>query len=263
MKLYRSLIRIIVWTYLVFGLFLYSFQNRFLYHPTTQANNEEMQVEQFAVEGDIKINVFVINPGHDEAVMYFGGNAESIQYNAPGFKSALAQYTVYLINYRGYGGSGGEPSEAALYHDAMFVFDRLKTRHREISVIGRSLGSGVATFLAAERDVKHLVLITPFDSIENIAQQRYPVYPISLMLNDKYDSFGRVERIKAKVLLLIAENDRIIESWSSERLATAFQPEQARTVIIQGAGHNSISRTLGYYGIISQFLSRNGNLPGL
>lgn len=254
MKSYRSVVRFFVMTYLAFGFFLYFFQEHFLYHPTPESSNHELNIERFAVEEDVVIKTVVVNPGHDNAVLYFGGNAEAVEYNAEAFKTSLAEQTIYLINYRGYGGSTGIPSEAALYRDAIYLYDRLRSRHRNIAVIGRSLGSGVATYLAAERDVKRLVLITPFDSIENIAQQRYPVYPITLMLNDKYDSLSRADKIKAKVLILVAENDRIIEYWSSERLLNAFKHGQVAVDLVEDAGHNDISQAPDYYRAIAHFL---------
>ena len=99
--------------------------------------------EVFTTEVDLRI--IVLNPGSDQAVLYFGGNADSMALNAPELSFVLPELTIYLVNYRGYGGSGGAPTEAGLYSDALFLFDELSQRHVATYVVGRSLGSGVAT----------------------------------------------------------------------------------------------------------------------
>jgi uncharacterized protein len=170
----------------------------------------------------------------------------------------LPQYAVYLVNYRGYGGSSGLPSETALFQDALVVYDHIKTGHSHISVIGRSLGSGVAVFLAANRDVEKLVLVTPYDSIENIARQMYLVYPISIMLKDKFNSLSRVDSVSAETLVIIAENDQIIPRENSERLAAAFRPGQATVKTLVGADHNALASHPDYSRFLMAFFEPDG-----
>lgn len=256
MKPYKTIITFVVINYMVFGGVLYSCQDYILYHPTPLIKNHGLIERDFQVDDDIIIKAFVVNPGYDNAVLYFGGNAESVRYNAPYFKATLPSQTVYLINYRGYSGSTGKPSEAALYSDALSIHDELKRQHGEIAVIGRSLGGGVATYLAAERVINKLVLVTPFDSIEYVAQRKFPFYPITLILTDKYDSLSRAERIKANVLILVAENDQIIEYWSSENLIAAFRDGQVDVHVVGNTDHNSISQHPEYYQRIGKFLSK-------
>jgi pimeloyl-ACP methyl ester carboxylesterase len=255
MKHYKTFITFVVINYVVFGGFLSRFQDFFLYFPTPPIKNHGLIERDFQVDDEIIIKTFVVNPGYDNAVLYFGGNAESVGHNASYFKAILPGQTVYLINYRGYGGSSGKPSEAALYSDALYIHDELKRQHSEIAVIGRSLGSGVATYLAAERAINKLVLVTPFDSIEQVAQKTYSLYPITLMLTDKYDSLSRANRIKAKVLILVAEKDQIIESWSSDNLIAGFRDSQVDVHVMGNTDHNSISQHPEYYFQIGKFLA--------
>ena len=86
-------------------------------------------------------------------LLYFGGNAEDVSYNLPSLSTAFSDYAIYLMHYRGYGGSSGKPSEAALVADALALFDKVNTEHQNITVVGRSLGSGVAVHLASLRPV--------------------------------------------------------------------------------------------------------------
>ena len=239
--------------YVGLGLLLYFAQDSFIYYPTPAVSIKGLSEQVIKNDGEsIKINV--LNEGMPRALLYFGGNAEAVAYNAPTFKQVFPDYTIYLMNYRGYGGSTGTPSEASLYSDSLVLFDRVMEKHDSIAVIGRSLGSGIATYLAAKRHVNKLVLVTPFDSIENVAASHYPVYPMSIMLKDKYDSFSRVPAIKAPTLMLIAANDRIVGASHGHKLASAFPEGQVVKKVLESSGHDSISSNPQYYEFIRDFL---------
>ena len=127
-------------------------------------------------------------------------------------------------------------------------------QYSTVSVIGRSLGSGIASYVAAQRNVLKLVLVTPFDSITNLAQQSYPLYPIPLLLKDKYNSAGRAHKIKADVLVLVAQRDQIVGRKHSNKLIAAFVKQVPKVNIINGSTHNNISEYAEYYQIINEFL---------
>ena len=94
---------------------------------------------------------WVVNPGGRTPILYFGGNAERSEANREDFARLFPGRSVYLLAYRGYGASDGAPSEAAIVGDAVALFDHVQARHpgEPISAVGRSLGSGVASQLAA------------------------------------------------------------------------------------------------------------------
>ena len=158
-----------------------------------------------------------------------------------------------MIKYRGYAGSTGEPTEEGLYSDALHIYDEIKGNHDQVSVLGRSLGSAVATYLASKREVHKLVLITPFDSILSVAQSQYPIFPVSILLKDHYDSLSRVSSISSETLVIAAAEDRIIEMHHTERLVEGFSKD-VLFEIIQGVGHNNISRNPRYFGLIREFI---------
>jgi len=122
-------------------------------------------------------------------------------------------------------------------------------------VIGRSLGSGVATYLASKRPVEKMVLISPFDSITSVAQNIYMIFPVFLMLLDKYDSISRVKEIEAKTIILVAEHDEVIPRKHSQRLIDEFPPEQISVKIIADSGHNDISNKVEYYQHLKDFFN--------
>ncbi len=197
----------------------------------------------------------MLNQGKKEAILYFGGNAEAVVYSAEDFLSVFPLQTVYLLNYRGYGGSSGQPSEAGIFADALFLFDKVLEKQAIISVIGRSLGSGVATYLASKRPVEKMALISPFDSITSVAQNIYMIFPVFLMLLDKYDSISRVKEIEAKTIILVAEHDEVIPRKHSQRLIDEFPPEQISVKIIADSGHNDISNKVEYYQHLKDFFN--------
>jgi len=226
--------------YIGFCLVLYLLQRKFIYFPPPPVLVRGATEISFNTDGE-QLNGWVINEGRPKALMYYGGNAESIENNIVFFALLLPDYTLYLIPYRGYGPSTGYPSEQHLYHDALYIFDRVKFNHKQISLMGRSLGSGVATYVAANRQVDKLILVTPFDSLVNVAKSVYWMFPVSLLIQDKFQSLNRVKNITAKTYIFIAENDRVIPRARSERLIAEFKGQLIDSILIPGADHNDIS----------------------
>jgi esterase/lipase len=239
--------------YVGMGLFLYVNQRAFLYYPTPniQVPYKSMTLKN---EGE-SIHVIVLNEGHENAILYFGGNGESMAKSSDYIAQQFPTFTCYLMDYRGYGSSTGEATEKALYSDALKLYDTIKPKHNRISIGGRSLGTAVATYVAANRDVSKLALITPFDSIENVAQGRYPLYPASLLLHDKYNSKERAKNIRAKTFIVIAQNDKVIPLERTQALIEAFNPKQLTIDTIQNRGHKDISSDKRYYRIMQAFIA--------
>jgi hypothetical protein len=248
------LLKVSVLVYLGLGLYLYLAQRSFMYLPVDGREAPDVRVEYLANDGE-SIKLWVLGGDSEKAVIYFGGNAEDVYYNAEDFRVALPGYTSYLVNYRGYGGSSGSPTEANLFSDALRLYDELRQRHEQVAVIGRSLGSGVAAYLASQRDVHRLILVTPLDSALALAQSMYPVYPVSLLLKDRYESVEYAPGIKAPTLMVIAEHDQVIPRRHSLRLEEAFSPGLVELVVIANAGHNGLSGHPQYWQAFERFLN--------
>ena len=251
-KILRSISIFILLVYVAIGLFLYINQRSFLYFPTTHSPTvyQNMTIHN----EDESINVIVLHEGYENAILYFGGNGESMAQSSDYISGQFPHFTVYLMDYRGYGKSTGESSEKALYSDALKLYDTINTKHKRISIGGRSLGTGISTYVAANREVSKLALITPYDSIVNIAQGRFPLYPVSLFLDETYDSVGRVKDIKAKTLIVIAELDTVIPKENTQKLIDAFDPEQLDVIVIKNRGHIDISSDAIYYKVMQDFI---------
>jgi len=238
--------------YLAIGVLLYVFQEKFLYYPTPNIKIDYPQMVLHREGADVVVHV--LNGAHKNAILYFGGNAESMASSADYIAQQFPDFSCYLMDYRGFGESTGTPSEQALYGDALALYDIVAKKHEGISIGGRSLGTGVAIHVAAHRVVRKLALITPYDSIASVAQGRYPMYPASWLLKDKYNAIAEVKDIKAKTFIVIAQNDKVIPRIHVERLINAFQKEQLKVTIIKHRGHNDISDDAGYYKIMQDFI---------
>lgn len=239
--------------YLVMCLLLFIFQRKLIYFPVDDSHFAENHAAVVKLE-DVTLHGWALNISAENAVIYYGGNAESIEYNIQGFQQAFPDRAVFLIAYRGYGASEGTPSESSLYADALAVFDKVAAKHKNVSLIGRSLGSGIATYVAANRKAEKLVLVTPFDSIVAIAQQLYPFLPVQYVLLDRYESIARIPQISESTLMLVAEHDQVVPRENSNRLEHAFQKDQVNAVLIRGANHNSIGSYNDYWTSLKAFL---------
>ncbi len=224
-----------------------------LFYPTEELNVADVRVQNFTNQSQT-IKAFVLNPGLDDAIIYFAGNAESVGKLTDYYRHIFPHETVYLINYRGYGGSTGEPSEPAFFSDALHIYDQIKSQHQTISIIGKSLGSGVATYLASQREIFKLVLITPFDSITSLAQQKFPFFPVSWVVTNEFDSMQYAKQIKAEVLVFIAENDQIIPPEHSNKLLQILPNTQSH--YLKNTNHNSLTNSAEYSQLLVRFFNK-------
>lgn len=191
-------------------------------------------------------------------LLYFGGNAENVVYNLPMFQQ-LSVTNVVALNYRGYGRSEGEASEENLLADALALYDSLARRHGEafqhVRVMGRSLGTSVAAYLAANRSVAGVILVSPFDELTDVAKGHFPWLPVSLLLHQRFDVGAYIENKNLPNLLMITgKDDRVIPPAHSDSLFARWAGEK-RQVELPG-NHNSLTQSLGYYPSINNYVAR-------
>jgi pimeloyl-ACP methyl ester carboxylesterase len=163
-----------------------------------------------------------------------------------------------LVSYRGYGASEGSPSEASISADALRWYDFIveKEKPRNVVVFGRSLGSGAAVFLAANRKLSSVILVTPFDSLVEVAKHHYPVLPVSWMLKHRFDSAARAAGIRAPLLCIAASRDEVVPALHARKLYEAWGGPK-RWIEIEGAGHNSTDGAPIFWQSIGAFLEKS------
>ncbi len=214
------------------------FQRSYIYFP--QPSRVTTQTLTLPVAGE-RVLASMRPANGPRALLYFGGNAEDVSLNLPSLSDAFPEHAIYLLHYRGYGGSSGSPSEAALFADALTLFDEVHREHPDIDVVGRSLGCGVAVYVASRRPVARLVLVTPFDSLRELAAFHYPYLPARWFLLDKFESTKYAPLVNAPTLILAAERDEIVPRASTDLLASRFRSGLVSLKVVPEAGHNTIS----------------------
>ncbi|EJL96547.1 MULTISPECIES: alpha/beta hydrolase [unclassified Pseudomonas] len=250
-----SLVALIVAVYLVLCAALFFFQRSLIYFPQPNAfTNTDSQLTLSMP--DAQVSVLTRERVGPRALIYFGGNAEDVSRNLPEFADAFPEYAVYLLNYRGFGGSGGSPSETAIAEDALALFDQVYASHPQVAVVGRSLGSGVAVRLASQRPVQQLILVTPYNSLEEIAARQYPWVPVKWLLKDRFESGKYAAHIRVPTLLLAASDDEVIPRASTQRLLESFPQGAAVLRVVPDSGHNSISDRAQYLQWMADVLNR-------
>jgi pimeloyl-ACP methyl ester carboxylesterase len=248
-KVLFSIGLIVVGVYVGLCALLFVVQRSMIYMPQPREYRAGVSLVTLHPDGQ---NVLVSSRPHDgdDALIYFGGNAEDVSLDMPEFSEGFPNVAIYLLHYRGYGGSSGKPTEKSLVSDALELFDLVHSQHRNVLVVGRSLGSGIAVQVASRRPVARLVLITPYDGLKDIAAREYPFLPVGLLLKDKFESWRYAPQITAPTLIIAAGNDEVVPGSSTDRLKTRFNAGVARYVVIPNVGHNSISDSPSYMTLI-------------
>ena len=242
-----------------FPLLLYLAQDSLIFHPQRLEESRRAALAQASAAESLFIHAADGTRLHawhvkgDPLVIYFGGNAEEVSWMLEDAPRRAPGVGWLLVDYRGYGSSDGSPSEKALVADALQWHDHFKAAGR-VYVFGRSLGSGVAVQLAAERPVAGVILVAPFDSLVEVGRRHYPFLPVGWLLRHRFDSAALAPKMKAPLLCIVAAYDEVVPAEHAKRLYDAWGGAK-RWVGLDGAGHNSTDSALNYWPSIARFLS--------
>ena len=199
-------------------------------------------------------------------VAYFHGNGGNIGYRKDRMaRFAEAELGVLLLEYRGYGGNPGAPSEVGLYADAAGALDFL-SRHEGIPttrlvIYGESLGSGVAVHMAAGQEIAALILEAAFTRLADAAAYHYPYVPVSLLLRDRFDSLSAIGRVRAPILLLHGERDRVVPIRFGHALFAAA-PEPKESWFSPDGSHEDLAHFGALDAVFDFIAHRVGFQPG-
>jgi uncharacterized protein len=235
--------------------FFAAFQRRLIYYPSTgtPAALEQMaQAEGFEplVNSDGGAIAWIQSPrdrAAPEAVfIVFHGNAGFALHRSY-YRDALRElsadrWACVVLEYPGYGARPGSPSKDSLVAAAAELLEVVLARHPvPVYLIGESLGSGVATSLAALHPdkVSGLILVTPFTSLAAVGRHHYPFLPVRLLLRDNFDNVRNLKHYGGPVAVVLAEDDRIIPAAIGKKLHDAYEGPR-RLWTQPGAGHNTL-----------------------
>ena len=265
-KKWLQWLNIAIVVYLLCGIALYLLQDRFLFHPVAlkrnspyhfSAPNREINV---AADESSNMNVvqFLTNDSLPKGVvLYFHGNRKNIGWYAD-YASNFTKngFEVWMVDYPGFGKSTGRLTEQKLYDDAMqlYIMARSKFPADSIILYGKSLGTGIASWLAARRSCKQLILETPYYSMTSLVQYYLPIYPVNTLLKYKLPVYKYLSLVNAPVTIFHGTKDKVIPYSNAHRLTAAMHSKD-RFITIENAGHNNLNDYPQFHNALDSLLN--------
>lgn len=250
-----GLICLIILAYISFCASVYLLPQLYFYNPSSQkadltkAINEGFNATEvsFFTKDGVKLYGWFIKPQpNKKTIVFYHGNS----YNIAAFYHKLKPfaklgYGIFIGEYRGFGGISGKINQSNLQKDALAVIDYLNQQgiqNSDIILYGMSLGSFTSTYTAAnsQKDFAALILEVPFDSILNVVKQRIPnIFPFSLIIKDKYDNTSNISKINIPILIMLAENDKVVPKQRGENLFK-YANHPKKLIIYPNAKHSNL-----------------------
>jgi hypothetical protein len=266
-----TIIALVVGAYLVLVAAMYIFQRNLLYIPDNRPPDpaasgvpEMREVRLKTADGLELISWHRAAASNRLTIVYFHGNGGNISYRAFRIRPYLDRgYGLLLVEYRGYGGNPGRPTERGLYNDgraAMTFITDEGVPVDDVVLYGESLGGGIAVEIAAEQGraskaVGALVLEAPLSSVTDVAAYHYPLVPVRWLLKDRFESASKIGDVRAPVFIIHGENDRIVPIGFGRALfETAKEPKESWWV--SGGGHEDLHH-FGLQAAVIDFLARH------
>jgi len=221
------LIFLLVYFFIVIGIYLY--QRNLLYHPSE--NNyfgDELLVSVDKIKIKTQDNIELLSWYHNKnasdykTILFLHGNAGSLEnriHKINHFKDMKINFL--LLSWRGFNGNGGKPTELGLYEDAKSALRWLKSKgilEKNIIIYGESLGTGVATEIAQNKNFSGIILESPFTSMIDAGKNKYPFLPVSFLLKDKYESNKKIKNIKIPILIMHGKVDKIVPFYMGKKM---------------------------------------------
>ncbi|MEP6713223.1 MAG: alpha/beta hydrolase [Ferruginibacter sp.] len=238
--------------YCSIGIALYYLQEKLMFHPDPLPHDYTFKFNVPFSEINIPMNKwdtlnivqFPPNAGERKGVvLYFHGNRGNITRYAKYAQNFTKKgYEVLMADYPGYGKTTGKLSEDNLYKYAMEVYKLANSKINQDSIIiyGKSLGSGIAAWLASKKNCQRLILETPYYSIPDLFSHYAPIYPTSAMAHFKLPIFTYLQNVKAPVTIFHGNDDNVVPYKSGHKLTKMFKPGDEFITIDKG-GHNNLN----------------------
>ena len=229
-KMYNLfLVSLVIIVYLLVTISLYIFQRSLLYHPAENnyfGDKLTVNIEKVKIttEDDIELLAWYHNKDIKKykTILYLHGNAGSLEnriHKINHFNDMNINFL--LLAWRGFNGNLGKPTEQGLYQDAKSAVKWLMNKgitEENIIIYGESLGTGVATEIAQKKNFAGIILESPFTSMIAAGKSKYPIFPIKLLLKDKYESDKKIKNIMSPILVMHGEADKIVPFWMGEKI---------------------------------------------
>ena len=264
-KIFRW-VKVIAVVYCVCNFAIYYFQDYFLFHPEPLARNHRynftVPYKELNIPYDAASNLNVVqfataDSGKRGVVLYFHGNKKNISWYA-GRIPAITKcgYEVWMIDYPGFGKSTGRLTEQRLYEYAtqLYKLARTKWDKEKIIIYGRSMGTGIAAYLASRSDCKRLILETPYYSMHALIAHYLPIFAISNLIHYRLPTFEYLPKVLAPVTIFHGTSDGVIPYSNAKRLQATLKPGD-QFITIEGGGHNNLNEFPRVQQVLDSLLS--------
>lgn len=249
----------------VVSIFLYFFQERFLFHPEKlpkdfvfRYENQKAEEYNLELEDGAIINGLHFKSENPKGVVYYlKGNTKSIKgWGKFAVDFTLHDYDVIMIDYRGFGKSTGKLSQDSMKRDALLVYDKIKEKVKEsrIIVYGRSLGTGLATKVASMNNPRALILACPYFSMSKNVKRYLPLIPLGLVLRYRMPTYKWIKYVDCPINIIHGTNDKVIRFSSSLRLSK-LKPDSTKLYPIIGGGHKDLHNFESYHQALGEILN--------
>ncbi len=253
-SIFRILI-LLLGVYIILLAAVYAFQEKLIFFPekldrdfkiSYNTDFEEIFIE---VEKGVDIHGILFKSGSPKGlIFYLHGNAGSLRSwgDAAEYYVSLG-YDVFMPDYRGYGKSGGKiSSENQLYDDMQKAYDQIRKLYDETSIIilGYSIGTGPASYLASVNSPEKLILQAPFYNLTDMMRRHFPIFP-AFLLRYKMENIRYIQECQMPVIIFHGDKDEVIYYGSSVKLSKHFK-EGDRLITIPGQRHNGMTYNPDY-----------------
>ena len=263
-KKLKGLIIVLIGLYVMIGSTLYFFQEKLMFLPTSLEQDYQYQFDYpfeelfFETEKDVSINALHFKAKNSKGViLYFHGNAGDLSRWGKITEYFVSKsFDVLVMDYRTYGKSIGKLSENAFYMDAQYCYNYLLKQYseNEIHLYGRSLGTGIASYLASKNNPKQLILETPYYSILDVAKSRFPIFPVKKLLKYRFPTFQYLQNSQCKITVLHGTEDTVVPYASGKKLLE-LDVNNLKFISIKGGHHNNLIEFEDYHTAMDNILN--------
>ena len=260
----KRVITFILLFYVMINASLYLLQDKILFRPTVLEQDYQYKFnydfEELFLKTDenVIINAIHFKTANPKGViLYFHGNQGDLQrWGTITEYFVNKNYDVFVMDYRTYGKSVGKLSEEGLYEDADFIYNYLKEQYPEsdITVYGRSLGTVFATYVASNHKPNQLILETPYYSMIDVAQSRFPLVPVKQFMNYEFPIYSFINDVNCNITILHGTSDKVVPFLSGKKLFEVAPKTNTRFISIEGASHNNLIDYDAYHNEIDEIL---------
>ena len=252
--------------YIVISIALYYLQDYALFKPEKlpkdfQFNYENQDIEEYNMvtrDGATLNGVLFKAKGNPRGVvLYLKGNSKSIKgWGKFAVDFTRHNYSVLMVDYRGFGKSTGKRSEKAIKRDLQVIYNKIMERVAEhrIIVYGRSLGSGFASKLASMNNPKMLILDAPYYSLTKVTARYMPFMPLSILMKYPLPTYKWLKYVQCPIHIIHGTHDKLIPFKTSVKLSQ-IQPGKTRLYTVIGGGHKNLNNYESYHRMLGEIIN--------